>query len=399
MQVKYRKFERNGEGTIEATLSSDEDMWHFYNLIRAGDTVTSFTSRRVVKVNAKGQNESEVMKMTIALKVVKISFDATTCEMHLNGMNQTESKFIKNNQFHTLDILKDQKFLLYKEMWDVIDIKRLEEAKTSQDARADTAVVMMHEGVANLFLVSNNLTFNKATLNMPITGKRTGHASKKSAQMEKFHHDLATSFLKHVDFKVIKIVLIASASTYKVNFLKYLQQFAINRETPLKKDDLNKFVLVDAASGFKESLKDILNNPDIMSRVNKKKTQIEMDQMKEFEDLMLSDSDRAYYGPDDVFKIHQQGCIDKLLISDTWFRSFNLDVRKKYVNLVRDLEKNGKKVFIYSSQHVSGQQLDSYTGIAAILKYPFSNAEAYNQKYADPEVDNIINRVLAAHEN
>jgi protein pelota len=50
-------------------------------------------------------------------------------------------------------------------------------------------------------------------------------------------------------------------------------------------------------------------------------------------------------------------------------------LRKQYVQLVESVRENGGQVFIFSSMHVSGQQLQQVSGIAAILRYPLPDLD------------------------
>ena len=61
--------------------------------------------------------------------------------------------------------------------------------------------------------------------------------------------------------------------------------------------------------------------------------------------------------------------IETLLISDKLFRCQDVNRRKKFVKLVDDVREFGGDVKIFSSMHVSGEQLDQLTGLCAILRY------------------------------
>ena len=60
--------------------------------------------------------------------------------------------------------------------------------------------------------------------------------------------------------------------------------------------------------------------------------------------------------------------IETLLISDNLFRCRDVAQRKKFVKLVDDVREFGGDVKIFSSMHVSGEQLDQLTGVCAILR-------------------------------
>ncbi len=51
-----------------------EDMWHVYNLVRAGDKVTAVTFRKIA-VHGAGGSESERVKIKLAISVEAVDFD------------------------------------------------------------------------------------------------------------------------------------------------------------------------------------------------------------------------------------------------------------------------------------------------------------------------------------
>ena len=90
--------------------------------------------------------------------------------------------------------------------------------------------------------------------------------------------------------------------------------------------------------------------------------------------MMAVDPDRVCYGFDSTGSANVQLSIDGLLITDTLYRSQNFDRRKTYIALLESVQANGGKVFKFSAMHISGQNLDLYTGIAAILRFPIPDA-------------------------
>ena len=78
--------------------------------------------------------------------------------------------------------------------------------------------------------------------------------------------------------------------------------------------------------------------------------------------------------------------IDSLLVTDGLFRNSNVKLRKKYVQLVESVREAGGKVYIFSSMHVSGQQLEQVSGVAAILRFPLPDLDELEELAAKPEV-------------
>lgn len=72
---------------------------------------------------------------------------------------------------------------------------------------------------------------------------------------------------------------------------------------------------------------------------------------------------------------NEQVAIDYLLISDKMYRCSDFVQRKKFVELIESVKNNRGKVYKFSSLHVSGEQLDNFTGIAATLRFPIPNLD------------------------
>ena len=51
-----------------------EDMWHVFNLVRAGDKVTAVTFRKIA-VHSAGGSESERVKIKLTISVEAVDFD------------------------------------------------------------------------------------------------------------------------------------------------------------------------------------------------------------------------------------------------------------------------------------------------------------------------------------
>ncbi len=50
-------------------------MWHTYNLVRAGDSVTAKTFRKVTSISATGQGSSVRVTMKLTINVEATDFD------------------------------------------------------------------------------------------------------------------------------------------------------------------------------------------------------------------------------------------------------------------------------------------------------------------------------------
>lgn len=114
----------------------------------------------------------------------------------------------------------------------------------------------------------------------------------------------------------------------------------------------------------------MLCDPTVASRLSDTKAAGEVKALDDFYKMLQHEPDRACYGLKHVEKANEAMAIDTLLISDELFRHQEVAARSRYVRLVDSVKENAGTVRIFSSLHVSGEQLSQLTGVAAILRFP-----------------------------
>ena len=77
------------------------------------------------------------------------------------------------------------------------------------------------------------------------------------------------------------------------------------------------------------------------------------------------------------------------MITDSLFRSKVFEKRSEYNRIVQQAQKQGAMVFEFSGSHVSGQQLDSLTGIACILRFSLPLDYEDEEEDQNEEIRNI----------
>ena len=90
--------------------------------------------------------------------------------------------------------------------------------------------------------------------------------------------------------------------------------------------------------------------------------------------------EKAFYGFKHVSKANEELAIESLLVTDELFRSSDVKTRKSYVSLVESVRENGGQVFVLSSLHESGKQLQQVSGVAAILRYPLPDLDEESEE-------------------
>jgi protein pelota len=369
MKLLKKDIDRFGLGFVKLQPEEPEDMWHLYNLIVPGDTIRASTVRKVVKDLSGGATAASKVKFMLKIAVEKIEFDAEQCSLRASGKNVEENEHIRMGQYHTIEIEVSRSLQIEKQYaWDSIFLGRVKEA-CNPGANADLAAVVMQEGLAHVCLLTKSLTLTKARIERRIPKKnQIGH--KDSTAMSKFFDEIYTAIERHIDFNVVKAVLVGSPGFMKDDFMQYFNDRAIRSDNGVFIRNKAKFVKAHTTSGHKHAIDEILMDAGVSSALGEVKAIQEVRSLERFHTMLGDDSDRVSYGYNEVMHCESLCAIEELLVTDKLFQSADFAFRTKCVALVEAVKSHGGQVRIFSSMHTSGEKLDLYTGIAAILRFP-----------------------------
>lgn len=386
MKLVYKNVDKFGDGSITLIPEEPEDMWHAYNLIAEGDQVRSSTIRKVQNETATGSTSSSRMRTILTISVETIDFDTQAQVLRLKGRNIEENQFVKMGAYHTLDLELNRKFTLTKILWDSIALERVETACDPTQS-ADVAAVIMQDGLAHVCLITAAMTLVRSKIDVSIPRKRKGNVAQHEKGLAKFYDSLIQSIIRHVNFDVVKCVLLASPGFVKDQFFEYMFQQAVKTDNKVLLENKGKFMLVHSSSGFKHSLKEVLQDPAVVAKMSDTKAAGEVKALEQFYTTLQCEPAKAFYGKKHVLKAADAQAIETLLISDNLFRCQDVATRKEYVQLVDSVRDSGGEVKIFSSMHVSGEQLAQLTGVAAILRFPMPELEDSEDEQSDSDSD------------
>ena len=137
----------------------------------------------------------------------------------------------------------------------------------------------------------------------------------------------------------------------------------------------------------RHSLKEVLADPSVASRLESTKAFGEVRALDTFFEMLNTDPDRAYYGFNHVRAANEAKAIDTLLVTDELFRSSDMKTRRDYVALVESVKESGGDVKVFSTLHVSGEQLNQLSGVAALLRFPMPEVEMPENEAAHSDDD------------
>lgn len=363
-----------GRLSVKLEAHDSEDLWHIYNLLAIGDELTAPTIRKVTKESDTGSTRSDRFRMVLTICVTAFDFDAIGGEMRVSGNVVNGNNQVRNEAFHSIQIEPCRAFSITKHNWDSIAMDRLELA-LDPAADAQLGAVIMEEGLAHVLVVSRSLTITKARLEVNIPRKGKNAIFSRSSSLQKFNAVVLRAMLQHLDLDHLKVVIIASPGFVKDAFFEYAFLEASRHDIQELLKNKSKIILTHASSGHKHAFNEVLQRPELQSKLSQTGAAGDVMVMEKFRNTMLVDPDRAIYGPVHVKHAVEMGAVATLMVTDKMFRSSNVEMRKKLVSIVDDAKAGNATVHIFSTQHVTGEQLDMMTGVAALLRFPLPSLD------------------------
>lgn len=221
--------------------------------------------------------------------------------------------------YHTIDLELNRKFEIAKPEWDSISLGRVD-AACDVTQNADVAAVIMQEGIAHICLITSNMTIVRSKIDMAIPRKRKNLPTNHEKGLAKFYEAVMQGILRHVNFDVVKCVLVASPGFVKDQFFEYMFQQAVKSDLKVLLDNKSKFMLIHASSGFKHSLKEVLQDSAVIAKMSDTKAAGEVKRLEAFYTMLQVEPARAFYGLKHVQAAVEALAVETLLISDNLFR-------------------------------------------------------------------------------
>ncbi|KAI7937157.1 hypothetical protein MJO28_016056 [Puccinia striiformis f. sp. tritici] len=409
------QIEKNRSGFVTLKAENDEDMWHAYNLVTVGDEVRSIAVRKIiVETNsATGSKDSHRVKLNLTIEVKKVSYlgveipssstetndnngglsiasqptpssSSGGASLHLSGQISKQNEHVKMGAFHTLDLEPEREFTIIKgpDGWDSINLQRLADATDASKSAEVGAILVDDNGRATICLIGTHTTLIKQRIEVPLSkNKKPGQSSDKT--LDKFFKQIYDSLIKHFNFSLLRMVIIASPGNTKDAVFESIFSQAVKSNNKSIMTSRSKFQRIYTPTIHIQSLNQILSTPEILNQLKDTKYSKEIQALNKFQKMLDEDPHRALYGELHVDRAAERAAIGTLLISDSLFRNPDPEKRKKFIKLTESVQQFGGEVLVFSSMHSTGTRLKELTGVASILTYPL-DMELIDQEENEP---------------
>jgi len=368
MKLLHKEFEKDGKGLATLIAEESEDLWHLFNLSMKGDTIKAMTYRKIQKEGSTGTVQTEVRKIQMTVEVKSIEYDAAGNCIRYSGKNCEENQWVKMGAHHTLEIELNNKLTLGKDRWDAMHLQQLDEA-TDVHKTSEVAVLLMEAGIANFHLLTAVLAKDVHRVSVSLPKKRATTTNYDKA-LVRFFEQVYQGIKDHINLDLVKCVLMAGPGFVKDDFLVWMLQKATQSGDTQILQKKSSFVSVHASCVHKQALKELLADEQVQKSIANTKAAAHLKALEEFYMMVQKEPDRVCYGPKQVHEAVEKCAVQTLMVVDSLFRNANVKLRRQYVDMVETARDQGASCQIFSSQHVSGEQLQQLSGIAGILRFP-----------------------------
>ncbi len=334
-----------GDG-VKVLIETDEDIWHLYNVIEAGDLVTASTTRREEKASDKIRAErAEKKRMTLGVRIEKIEFSEEDLRLKLLGTIETGPQDI--GQHHTLIFETGDSLLITKAHWRDTQLERLKRA-VADSKKPRIVFVSLDQDDATVAVLRQYGLKEVATVRSGRSGKQ--YAEK--PQTDSYHDEV-----------ISKVVPLMEPNMPVVVLGPGFEKESLSDDMKKAQPELFRKVHVYhtgqcGMAGVNELIKtgmggDLLRESAVGSEI------------EAVEQLMteIGRNGPATYGTNEVRDAALAGAVERLLVLDSKMREQDLD------DIVRAVESQKGTVIVVSGQHDGGKELAALGGMGAILRY------------------------------
>lgn len=355
-----------------------DDLFTIYQIIDKEDEVIFkklFTTKR-----------DEIIRKTITdyvavrLRILSHEFDIKEEYLRYKGITVTDGTNISSanvplGKFLSFNITYEHQFTIFKHHFNKYARKLLKEAIDSE-MKSDTAAVVLQEGISHICLLTTSSTILKQKIEVSIPKKKDkADISKLDEKNEAFYRRTYDAVVKNFNFDELRVIILCSPGFYAKTLMEKILKYAEKDQNNSVLQNQEMFVIGHCSTGYIQGINEVLRDPEYSKILQNTKYLKEINIMDDFLEHLNKDDDRAWYGVEETERAAKLDAIETLLITDSVLKSDDVKKREKYLDLIENIEQNNGKVFVFSALQSYGEELETLTGLACILKYPIHNLD------------------------
>ncbi len=346
------------KGVLKVIPENPDDLWLLYNIIAPGDIVRAQTSREI-----KGEKgaSSRRIPMVLAIRVKKMEFQPFTERLRIRGIVvEGPERFGVKGHYHTINLELGKPITIIKEKWSQYLVKRIRE---SVKPRGRILLVALDYDEAAIALVSDqgvNILYEESAR---LPGKN---------KPEQFEHGLKN----YVNGIVQKIIDSIARHRPEILIIASPGGLAETVRRELLGRGINVRIMVDHISiGGRAGIQEILRR-DVFKESVKELSVIEADRiLNEFRMYLAKNPDMIAYGLDEVEEAARMNAVEKLVVIEDLIHSYDEEERRRVERILDEVYRRRGKIIILPSRTDLAQELKAFTGIIAVLRFPYKRVK------------------------
>ncbi len=340
------------KGYIKVGIESDDDLWVLAMVISEGDLVAAKTTR---DVSIDGSSKRR-MPMTLTIRVTGMEFQAFSGRLRIKGVIvHGPERYGLKGSYHTLSI----------DVGSVVEIWKAEERLSSwiinklrsstQKGRRAILVALDYDEYSIALIQGQGIRILAEGSFSGVSKRDHSSYTQFSSELEKLAESIVDSVSRYKPYAIV----IGSPGDLK----KRLRDMILERKIG------GVGIYLDSVSiGGRPGIDELVRR-GVVSEVLKHYSIIEAQSiLDEFLKRASQEQEMVSSGLDSVEKASSIGAVDKLAVIDDLLRS-DLETRRRIDEIIMNVEKNGGRVIIVSSESDVGSKIKMLGGVIAIHRF------------------------------
>ena len=328
MVMKLLKTDRN-EGYAKIRIENEDDLWHLKEFITPGSGVKALTQR--TKLDGR-----EKKTVTLKLRTEKIEYRKD--RLRVTGEITEGAEDIELG-YHTFNLEPETEFEIWKDFSET-EWQKLEEIEEKRSYKV--LFCLVEKGKSDFYMVEESGIKDLSKVDQNIPGKM--YSDQKTGK--DLYSEVKTVLER--SGKDVDNIILAGPGMQKNKVYNQLTE-------ELQKKTFQQDISVTGKTGLHEAIK----RGALKKVVENARIGEEAQAVEEFFEELEKDG-KVDYG-EAVIELAEIGAVKKLLITQ--------EQNREQPNIIKDVEQQGGEVQIVHTDHESGQRLEQFGGIAAILRY------------------------------
>ncbi len=336
------------------------DLYHLSKVIEPGDSVSSFTTRKIKLGGDEEKSRSVRKPANITVTVLQVKMDHVSEVLRVSGNIMRAPEDMPLGSAHTLSIEPNDELTIRKSGWKQYQLDRIRKAEKA--AYQPRLLVMAFDDEEACFAIlsdSGVRYIGTESLYLAKKSDMKGHERVKDSigelanLLEKMHKEHAEA-----------MIIIASPAFWKDELMKVLK----NKHADIAKNAITETVNSGGEAGVKELL-----NKGVLSKLAKQSQLTEEFSLVEEIKKRVHTGGSVAYGLEPVLSSANADAISDLALTEKFLeRERSQGTYEEIDELINTVEKGQGRVVIISSDHDAGSILDGLSGVAALLRFRVS---------------------------